>query len=150
MTNKKFVNTKNVENHPDVNYNSVISNIQKDGVCPFCPEQLKKYHKNPILEETKSWLVTNNMYPYKNAKHHILLIHKKHIENLAEMSQEAWVELNQIFLKAIERSKIPGGTMFIRFGDTRFTGASVSHLHAHLVSSDPDSPTYGPLLTRIG
>lgn len=94
--------------------------------------------------------MTNNMYPYKNAKHHILLIHKEHIENISEMSNGAWIELHDIFLRATERSKIPGGTMFIRFGDTKFTGASVSHLHAHLVSSDPDNPEYTPLLTRIG
>jgi diadenosine tetraphosphate (Ap4A) HIT family hydrolase len=147
---QQFVNTKNVENHPDDKYNSVITNIQKDGVCPFCPDQLKKYHKNPILEETENWLVTNNMYPYKNSKHHILLIHKKHIENVRELGVEEWKELYEIFARAIERSKIPGGTLFMRFGNTRFTGASVSHLHAHLVSSDPDNPEYTALLTRIG
>lgn len=147
---QQFVNTNNTQHRPDGKYDSVIANIQKDGVCPFCPDQLSKYHKNPIIEETKKWLVTNNMYPYKNAKHHILLIHKEHIQDIKEMSNEAWTELHEIFLRAIERSKIPGGTMFIRFGDTRFTGASVSHLHAHLVSSDPDNPEYTPLLTRIG
>jgi ATP adenylyltransferase len=150
MTSLKFVNPNNTQHRPDEKYSSVISDIQKDGVCPFCPDQLKKYHKNPIIDETKYWLVTNNMYPYKNAKHHILLIHKNHIENMQEMSAEAWTELHDIFLRAIERSKIPGGTMFIRFGDTKFTGASVTHLHAHLVSSDPDNPEYTPLLTRIG
>lgn len=150
MTDPQFVNPNNTQQRPDGKYGSVIANIQKDGVCPFCPDQLKKYHKNPIIEETKYWLVTNNMYPYKNVKHHILLIHKEHIATMQEMSNEAWAELHEIFLRAIERSKIPGGTMFIRFGDTRFTGASVTHLHAHLVSSDPDSPEYVPLLTRIG
>ncbi len=150
MIEKKFVNTNNTQDRPDGKYSGVIADIQKDGVCPFCAEQLKNYHKNPIIEETEHWLVTNNMYPYKNAKHHILLIHKVHIENIKEMSEKAWSELHAIFLNAIERSDIPGGTMFIRFGDTKFTGASVSHLHAHLVSSDPENPGYTPLLTRIG
>jgi len=80
MTNKekKFVNIDNTKRPEGAGkYGNVISQIQKDGVCPFCPEQLKNYHKNPIIEETESWLVTNNMYPYKNAKHHILFIHKK-------------------------------------------------------------------------
>lgn len=147
---QKFVNADNTQHRPDGKYNSVITNIQKDGVCPFCPDQLAKYHKNPIIDETKYWLVTNNMYPYKNVRHHILLIHKEHIETIQEITDEAWKELHTIFLQAIGRSNIPGGTLFIRFGDTRFTGASVSHLHAHLVSSDPDNPEYTPLLTRIG
>lgn len=150
MTSKQFVNTNNTQQRPDEKYASVIANIKKDGVCPFCPDQLAKYHKNPIIDETKNWLVTNNMYPYKNTKHHILLIHKEHIESIKEINNEAWKELHEIFIRAIERSKILGGTMFIRFGDTKFTGASVSHLHAHLVSSDPDKPEYTPLLTRIG
>jgi len=147
---QQFVNTNNTQQRPDGKYNSIIADIQKDGVCPFCPDQLKKYHKNPIIEETKYWIVTDNMYPYKNVKDHILFIYKKHIENIQEMSPEAWQELNKIFLKSIDRSGIPGGTLFMRFGNTRFTGASVAHLHAHLVSSNPDNPEYTPVLTRIG
>lgn len=146
---QKFVDPNNSW-RPDNVYSNVISQIQKDGVCPFCPEQLSKYHKNPIIEETKHWLVTNNMYPYKNAKHHILLIHKEHIGTIQEISPAAWTDLQEIFLRAIERSKIPGGTLVLRFGDTKFTGASVTHLHANIVSSDPDNPEYTPMLARIG
>lgn len=147
---QQFVNPNNTQDRPDGKYGSVIADIQKDGVCPFCPDQLKKYHKNPIIEETSHWLVTNNMYPYKNTKHHVLLIHKEHIQSIQELSAEAWQELQQILLNTNNRLKIPGGTMFMRFGDTRFTGASVAHLHAQLVSSDPDNPEYAPVLTRIG
>ncbi len=147
---QQFVNTNNTQQRPDGKYNSVIADIQKDGVCPFCSEQLKKYHKNPITKETNYWLVTTNMYPYKNTKHHILIIHKEHIQSVTELSEAAWLELRRIYGDVINESNIPGGTMFIRFGDTRFTGASVAHLHAHLVSSDPDNGEYEPILTRIG
>lgn len=149
-TDPKFVNTDNTKNRPDGVYGSVISQIQKDGVCPFCTEQLLKYHKNPILKETKYWVATANMYPYKGAKHHILLIHREHITNPSEMSAEAWAELQTIANDMTRESSIPGGTLFMRFGDTKYTGASVTHLHAHIVSSDPTNPDYTPLLARVG
>ena len=48
-----FVNLDNTAHRPTDTYGNVISQIQKDGVCPFCPESLAKYHKNPILKEGK-------------------------------------------------------------------------------------------------
>lgn len=147
---QNFVNPNNTQQRPDGKYNSVIADIQKAGVCPFCPEQLKNYHKNPILEESAEWVLTENMYPYKGAKHHLLLIHKKHISTIDEMSATAWSELQELIKKATTRFNITGGTFFARFGDTRFTGASVTHLHAHIVVSNPEDPQYSPLLTRIG
>ncbi len=131
-------------------YDSVISQIAKEKVCPFCPDQLATYHKNPILHEDEYWLVTDNMYPYKDTKTHLLFIHKEHIVHLSELSSTAWKELQALTNKFIQDKKIPGGTLLIRFGDTSYTGASVNHLHAHLVSSDPEKEGYAPVLARIG
>ncbi|MBX4210785.1 HIT domain-containing protein [Candidatus Parcubacteria bacterium] len=145
-----YVNPDNTKDRPDDVYKNVINDIQKDSVCPFCPDQLAKYHKNPVLLETNAWLATENMYPYNGAKHHILFIHKKHISNLDEIQKKTWTEFHELLQKIIKSRSIPGGTFFIRFGETRYNGASVTHLHAHLVSSDPDNKDYRPLLTRIG
>jgi len=149
---KAFVNQANTEFRPDGTYGNVIKKIAEDGVCPFCPEHLAKYHKNPI-EEKGHWLVTDNMYPYKPAKSHQLFIHKAHITHISEFSEEAWVELLRIAKREAEERNIVGGTLMIRFGDTHFTGASVNHLHANLVQSDPSDPNYDPkrgLVVRIG
>lgn len=140
-------------NRPDNNdttYNKVISKIDQDGVCPFCQEHINKYHKNPILHEGRFWILTDNMYPYKNTKNHFLLIHKNHIENFSEITTDSWLELQDICKLEISNRKIAGGSFFMRFGDTKYTGATVNHLHAHIVSRDLDTKSKDPILARLG
>jgi len=146
--NDKFVNLKNSKR--DRKYSRAIKSIVNDGVCPFCPDNIKKYHKNPIIEENNSWIATDNMYPYEGTKFHILLIHKKHISSIKEISSDAWSELHNLTNSVIKKRKIKGGTFFIRFGDTKFTGATVTHLHAHIVSANTKKKDCSPILTRIG
>ena len=150
MSADAFVNISNSDNHKGGNYDAVIRDIAERKVCPFCPEELAKFHKNPILSEGKEWLATDNMYPYKGAKTQILFIHKKHIGSIAEISQEGWTELHALVKKITAERKIPGGTFLMRFGDTRYTGATVTHLHAQIVSSGPGEPGTEPILTRVG
>lgn len=148
----KHVNPDNTRGRPDGHYATVISEIAKAGVCPFCPENIANHHKNEITTK-KFWLVTKSMYPYKPTKRHFLLIHREHISHVQEISKEAWVELQTIMQELTSANDIAGGSFMMRFGDTKFTGASVTHLHAHVIQSDPDSPDYNKdkgLLCRIG
>jgi diadenosine tetraphosphate (Ap4A) HIT family hydrolase len=145
-----FVNHENTAHRPTGTYGNVISQIQKDGVCPFCSESLAKYHKNPILKEGKFWLLTNNMYPYEGVKYHELLIHRAHITSFGEISKDAWDELGEFINDFTKGNNIPGATFIMRFGDTRYTGASVAHLHANLVSPDGEDEGRKPIIARIG
>ncbi len=131
-------------------YKKVIEQIEKDSVCPFCPDHLAAYHKNPILKDTDLWTVTTNMYPYENAKHHFLLILKAHKSNSRDISAEEWAELQNHIDWLIAEHDIPGGTFFMRSGDMAGTGATVKHLHAQFVSADHDNPDRKPILARIG
>jgi len=145
-----FVDPNNTSYRPDGVYGKVIDDIKKDGVCPFCPENLTKYHKNPILKEGDFWLLTDNMYPYKGAKHHVLFVHKKHIQRFEEITNEAWSELQDLIRFIIKDRNIEGGAFLFRFGDTALTGASVTHLHANLVSAGSREKDREPIMTRIG
>lgn len=145
----EFVNLQNARAGV---YEKVIADIQGKKVCPFCQDQILNFHTAP-LEERGSWLVTDNIYPYKPAKHHRMFIHKVHIERLEEVTPQAWIELGEIVNAERERLGITGGTFFFRFGETKYTGASVNHLHAQLLQSNPDDPEYDPkrgVLTRVG
>lgn len=145
----KHVNPDNAR--PGV-YAEVIGEIEKNKICPFCEKHLSEIHPNP-LEEWKYWIVTNNAYPYVPKKEHVLLIHKEHVEDVSELSSNAWNELKEIIDSEKKRRGISGGSFIMRFGETKFTGASVTHLHAHLFQSDPDSEKYDKktgVLTRIG
>ena len=52
-----------------------------------------------------------------------------------------------------KKLNIEGGTFLMRFGESKYTGASVSHLHCNLLQSDPDHPEYEKtrgVMTRVG
>ena len=146
----EFVNTDSTRYRGDDNpYAGVIQHISEQGICPFCPNHLHAHHKEPILDEGEHWLATPNMYPYEGAAHHLLLIHREHIENVSEMTDEAWLEVRAMMVALAKRLNIKGASLLMRYGETRFTGASVSHLHAQLVAGDgnPDTPA---VVTRVG
>ena len=148
---KEFVNLEAAKFHDDGGvYLDLVRRIQNDGVCPFCPGNLEKYHTKPILKEGEYWIMTDNASPYKHAKHHILFIHKKHIENVVDLSDEASQELLEIVRAEAKKRNIQGGTFYMRFGNTAYTGASVSHLHANLISPDTDNLNREPILARVG
>lgn len=116
----------------------VMEEIQKAGHCPFCAENIKKYHKNPMLKEGEFWLITDNQWPYDNINHQILAIYKEHIEHIKDMDPRAGEELIQFFKEVAEERNIPGGGIAMRFGkneDGNY-GSSVLHLHAHLIEPD--------------
>lgn len=121
----------------------VMEEIKRAGHCPFCRENLSKYHKNPILKEGRFWLLTDNQWPYENIKHQVLAIYKTHIEHLEEMDPEAGKELIELFAEETKRRKITGGGVAIRFGSSKYGnyGSSVLHIHAHLI--EPNLETLG-------
>lgn len=133
-------------------YAKVIDDIAAEKICPFCPEHIHRIHPNPVVDKTY-WLITDNAYPYKPVKQHLLLVHKAHIEHVSELSIEAWYELKTILDELSQTKNMKGGALMMRFGDTKYTGASVAHLHAQLVQGDPESPDYDQakgVLCRIG
>ena len=150
MDKKSFVNLENASHRPDGVYKNVMREIQRAGVCPFCPKNLARYHKRPIIKTGKYWILTDNMYPYKGARHHLLLIHKKHIERFSQITREAWKELRQITDFAAQKRSMEGGALVMRFGKTAYTGASVSHLHANVIGADDKNKKREPIMFRIG
>lgn len=131
----------------------VMEQITEDGVCPFCEENLPKYHKAPILFKTKNWTVTENAWPYKMTKNHFLVISRDHIDHSSKISPEAWSEISEVVSKLEKEYGLEYGTLLMRFGDMYKTGATVKHLHFQLVQSDPEDPNYKEdegLCIRVG
>ncbi|MBI5401551.1 HIT domain-containing protein [Candidatus Wolfebacteria bacterium] len=130
MKKSKFVNPRFAR---EGEYKNVIQTIIKEGKCPFCPENFK-YHKNPVLKNTKSWFITKSSWPYKNTKEHLIIIGKKHKENFRDIKLNDFKEIILLTNWAIKKFKIKGGGLTLRFGDTNHTGSSVAHIHFHLIA----------------
>lgn len=133
----KFVNAKNAKN---AEYKKVIEEIAETGKCPFCKENFK-YHKKPIYKKRAGWFLTNNSWPYKNTEKHLIIIGEKHKENFSEITKKDLESVAFLTNWAIKKWKIKGGGFTMRFGDTNYTGASVSHIHFHIISPELNKKT---------
>jgi diadenosine tetraphosphate (Ap4A) HIT family hydrolase len=138
-TSNKFVDLKNSRGGTQ---DEVMKLIIKRGEDPFSVENLKKYHKEPILFETDHWLITKSQWPYKNTEKHILLISKRYIEKPTQLSNEEKLDLFECLRLSEEKLGVVGGGFCMRFGDTSLSGATVKHLHAHIIVPDLNSTSY--------
>lgn len=127
----------------------VMEQIKKDNVCPFCEVHFLKYHTRPIIKKGKHWILTENFAPYDGARHHLLAVSRKHVQSFVELSAPARAEMFALFAAESKKRDIKGGTVFMRFGDTDYTGGSVQHLHAQLVSGAKRGAGKEMLLTTI-
>jgi len=130
---------------------ALMQKIIDDGVCPFCKEHFVTYHPKPILKATENWFFTENMSPYKGTKHHFIFVYKPtHVTKPNELPPEALADLFSLVNWATAEYDIPGGSFFMRFGDTHYTGSSVEHLHAHLLMCDTDAPEHEAVRVKLG
>lgn len=129
---------------------AVMAKSEADGVCPFCPEHLEQYHKDPILLEGLYWIATPNSWPYEHTKHQILLISRSHVEHIKDLPEGAGEELIQMTRKLAEQFNTPGGAICMRFGDTLYSAGSVKHVHAQLIVPDIEAADYEPVRFKIG
>lgn len=128
----------------------VMQQIIQDGVCPFCIENFTRYHKKPILRYGEYWILTPNQWPYEGTRFHFLAVSKKHIETLEEIPAAAMSELLEHFQWVVSENKMPGGSFFIRFGNPKYNGSSVAHLHAQLLMGDFDAPEHKSVKVKLG
>lgn len=136
---KDLIMTKNTSKHVDLSnarteeQTNVMLEIIKNGDDPFSEENLKKYHKLPILEEAKWWIVTTNQWPYKNSDKQLLFILRHDAPTLEHIPSEAFRDLLILAQKYANQFKIKGGALCMRFGETSLSGATVTHIHAQLI-----------------
>lgn len=128
---------------------SVMQQIIQDGVCPFCQEYFLKYHSKPILKKGVHWMVTENAFPYEGTRVHLLFVYLEHVI-LPPTESDRLAELFEMVAWAREKYGILGGTLVLRFGENKYNGASVDHLHAHLVVGDADKPDHKGVRVKVG
>jgi ATP adenylyltransferase len=129
MNKKRFVDPRFAKNKE---YAKTINEILKAGHCPFCPKNFR-YHKRPILKRNGKWMITGSSHPYKNSQHHFLILGEKHYESFLDLRPNDFASIQKLVRYAVKKFNLQGAGLLVRFGDTRYTGATVSHLHFHLV-----------------
>lgn len=124
-----YVDLRSTKSHE---YQRVLEVILAQGVCPFCPDHFN-WHPKPIIWQNLGWRLTEIAFPYEGAERHYLLIPDCHMESLTELRAEDWMTIGDAGRWLITHQEINGGALALRFGDPKLTGATVRHLHCHII-----------------
>jgi ATP adenylyltransferase len=135
---------------PRGDYGNILQQIVDEGHCPFCREHLQKHHTKPILFENEHWLVTENFKPYTGLRHHFLLIVQRHIERIEDLSTAEEHDFFERYRALAQTYGFAGASIQWRSGLTALTGASVKHLHAHILVGQPRTERSIPITGLVG
>lgn len=113
-------------------YGNTISEIIAAGICPFCPKTFL-WHPWPILHRVNDWFITRSGWPYENAEHHFMIIGEDHITSDIEMTTKDSQCVKELTSWACDEFGLEGYMLASRSGNTNRTGATVQHLHFHLI-----------------
>ncbi len=116
----------------------VMEDLARRGICNFCPQNRSAGGLREPLWRGKYWVLVPNRWPYDFTTLHLLAIPERHTWMLSELTAEEWVEFRTLIAWAEVAYRLEGGSIGIRFGNPALTGATVEHLHAHLIVADPD------------
>lgn len=90
-----------------------------------------------VVHETDSFLVSLNLYPYNPG--HILIFPKRHTTDIRELSRKERGELDALVdlsLAVLDKTQQPAGYN-IGFNMGLAAGASIEHLHLHIIPRYP-------------
>ena len=90
-----------------------------------------------VVHETERFIVSLNLYPYNPG--HILVFPRRHVTDVRKLDGSEKAELNaltDLCLDALEQAFTPGG-FNIGYNMGLVAGASIDHLHLHIIPRFP-------------
>lgn len=126
-----------------------MQELTAQGKCFMCYDNLKNYDLNKIEFETKHWIITPNAFPYDHTALHLILISRRHVKTLSDLSPEARADLSEAIVEIEKRWKLDSYAVGIRSGDFRFNGGSVEHLHAHVIVGERDPQKFEKVRFKV-
>lgn len=118
--------------------------------CLFCGLLKEKRDvRNYILKKTPHSFAILNLYPYNNG--HTLIVPRRHVADLAEMSAEEKLDLlslcEEIQTAIRKRMRAHGFNVGLNLG--AFAGAGIpEHLHLHIVPRWKGDANFMPVVAR--
>jgi len=126
------------ENYRTAEQLAEMRQLEAQGVCLFCPEALSTHARQQVLLRTSHWTVTPNEFPYPGTVLHLLLVPDQHAADLLDLADDS----RQDFWTALALVRSRYGLSYYglgaRNGDCRYTGATIRHVHAHVLVGDTD------------
>jgi diadenosine tetraphosphate (Ap4A) HIT family hydrolase len=119
------------------------------GRCLFCPDVLAAHPRQQILLRTEHWSVTPNEFPYRGTALHLLLVPGQHATDMLDLDeavrQDFWAALGLVR----DHYRLGHYGLGIRNGDCARTGATIRHVHAHVLVGDAGPADGQPVRMRF-
>lgn len=123
------------ENARNEKYKRKLTKHAEAKTCPFCSEDLDM----ELLGFNADWKLIANENPLEHTAGHWLLIPKRHVESVTELTKFEWRSFQQMFAFFHQMIGRPaGGVGYWRDGDKRLSGGTVQHLHFQYAVPDGD------------
>lgn len=125
-----------LENYRTAEQLADMRQLEAQGVCLFCPAGLASHARQQILFRTRHWTVTPNKFPYPGTILHLLLVPHQHAADLLDLDEETRQDFWTALASVRHRYGLGYYGLGVRNGDCRFTGATIRHVHAHVLVGD--------------
>jgi ATP adenylyltransferase len=127
-----------MENFRTADQLAEMRRLEAAGICLFCPEELGRHAGAAAFLRTEHWTVMPNDFPYAGTSLHLMLIPHQHASDLLELGAAAQSDFFTALAAAREQYGFGHYGLGVRNGDCRYTGATIAHLHAHVIVAPPD------------
>lgn len=123
--------------------------LEADGTCIFCPGHLDPPDDPRIVLRMPDWVARHNAYPYPNTRLHLLLVPRRHVPDLLDLTDEELGGLWRMARAVRAEYDLDFYGFGARCGDCRFTGGTIEHVHVHLVVGDVEHPDHAPVRLKL-
>jgi ATP adenylyltransferase len=123
--------------------------LEAAGICLFCPDTLREHGRQRVLFETAHWAVTPNEFPYAGTRLHLLVVPHQHVGDLTDLGDAALADFWTALRAIRERFGLDHYGLGVRNGDCRFTGATIAHVHAHVLVGDETAEPEVPVRMKL-
>ena len=110
--------------------------LEAAGICLFCPDSLREHARQRVLFETDHWAVTPNAYPYAGTRLHLLVVPRQHVNDMLDLGDLALADFWGAMREIRSRFSLDHYGLGVRNGNCSFTGATIRHVHAHVLVGD--------------
>jgi diadenosine tetraphosphate (Ap4A) HIT family hydrolase len=123
--------------------------LEAAGICLFCPDSLREHARQRVIHETAHWAVTPNAFPYAGTRLHLLVVPRRHVNDMLDLDDAALAGFWAALRWAREEYGLGSYGLGVRNGNCSFTGATIAHVHAHVLVGDPDAEPEVPVRMRF-
>jgi diadenosine tetraphosphate (Ap4A) HIT family hydrolase len=123
--------------------------LEAAGTCLFCPAELRAHARQEVILETAHWAVTPNAFPYAGTRLHLLVVPHQHVNDMLDLGDAALADFWATLRTVRARFGLEYYGLGVRNGNCSFTGATIAHVHAHVVVGDPSLDPEVPVRMRF-